>query len=456
MTTSIASAPRRAPGPRGHHLVGNLPEIRDDPLGVFLDGARQFGDVVRFTAGPVTIHLVAHPDGVKHVLQEANHNFGRHTRGYDVFKEVIGDGMLSTDGDFWRRQRRIAQPAFHKQRIAGFATIMRDAAAELGDRCLAYAARAEPFDLTAELLRTTLRILGYSLFSLDFTGEAKAIGAALEVLLHRTSEHARSPFHLPDIIPTPANRRFKEALATLDRLVFEMIDQRRRATTRPDDLLTMLLEARDEETGEGMDDQQLRDELVGLILAGHETTAMTLSWTLYLLSLHPSQRRRLEVELADVLAGRAPSLEELPKLPFTKAVLDEAMRLFPPAWMVPRSVTTDDEVAGYRLPAGSVVVVSPWVTHRDRRLWDNPEGFDPDRFLDAVAARERPRYAYFPFGGGPHQCIGMGFALMEAQLVLASLSQRARLNLVPGHPVEPEPLVTLRPKHGVMVTAHAR
>jgi cytochrome P450 len=240
-------------------------------------------------------------------------------------------------------------------------------------------------------------------------------------------------------------------------VVLQSIAERRRDGADRGDLLSMLLATRDEETGEGMTDRQLRDEVMTLMLAGHETTAMTLSWTLYLLSLHPAARRALQDEVDRVLAGRPPGTDDLPQLPYTRAVIEEAMRLYPPAWAVTRSVTAADEVDGFLIPAGSMTMLSPYATHRDPSLWQNPEGFDPDRFhATQDVDLPRPRYAYFPFGGGPHLCIGAGFAMMEAQILLATLVQRLRLDLVPGLPIELEPLVTLRPRHGIPMTVHPR
>ncbi len=312
----------------------------------------------------------------------------------------------------------------------------------------------EIFDVTPELLRVTLRILGLSMFGIDLSDDSEEIGRALTVGLEHTTDRARRVFHLPDFIPTPKNRAYKKALATLDRIVLGMIAERRRGKEQKHDLLAMLMETRDEETGETMSDLQLRNELLTMLLAGHETTAMSLTWTFTLLARYPAARRALETELDAVLAGRAATLEDLPKLPVSRMVIEESMRILPPVWVVARSVENDDTILGYHIPKGSIVFVSPWVTHRNPSLWSDPEGFDPDRFR--VDDANRPRYAYFPFGGGPHLCIGAGFAMMEAQLVLATVAQSFRLALNPGHKVEMEPLITLRPKHGVQVTAHRR
>jgi cytochrome P450 len=325
-----------------------------------------------------------------------------------------------------------------------------------------WAARAAPApgqpdrtDVTPEFLRVTLRILGLSMFGIDLSNDAEAIGRAVTVVLEATRSSITSILEIPRFIPTPANRRFLEALATIDRVTLGLIAERRAGGAAKDDLLSMLLDARDEETGEGMTDRQLRDELVTILGAGHETTSMALSWTAVLLSRHPDVRRKLEAELDVVLAGRAPEFSDIPKLQYTRMVIEESMRLYPPAWIVGRNAIDDDEIGGYHVPAGSLVFVSAWVTHRHPGLWDNPEGFDPERFAPG-ADEGRPRYAYFPFGGGPHLCIGNSFAMMEATLVLATVAQRFHMDLVPGHPVELEPLITIRPRHGVMVSLRPR
>ena len=309
-----------------------------------------------------------------------------------------------------------------------------------------------PFDVVPEFSRLTLRILGLCLFERDLTDEADAVGGALQVVLHHTIEKLAALLPLPGVIPTPKNLRFRAALRALDGVVLSLIAERRRDGVDRGDLLSMLLAARDEETGEGLSDVQLRDEVMTLLLAGHETTAMALSWTFYLLSLHPGARRALEREVD----AAPPGMEQLPQLRYTRMVLDESLRLYPPAWVITRSADGDDEIGGFAIPAGSRVLLSPYVTQHDPALWDDPEGFDPERFASSEAHDARPRYAYYPFGGGPHLCIGAGFAIMEATIVLATVARRLHLDLEPGRAVAIEPLVTLRPKPGIWVTARPR
>ncbi|HET7786576.1 MAG TPA: cytochrome P450 [Myxococcales bacterium] len=437
--------PSRAPGPRGHLLLGSLPEVRRDPIRMFLEAFHAYGDVVRFRFGPMVGHLVSSPAGVNHVLAENNKNYGKRTRGYRNLRYVLGNGLLTSEGEFWKRQRRIAQPAFHRQRIAGFAGAMVRAAEEAAASL--EARRGADVDMHQEMMRLTLRIVGETLLAYDPSDAASEVGAALHFLLSIANKRASRVLHLPPSVPGFENRRFRRALATLDQVVLRIIAERRRNPGDRGDLLSMLMESRDEDTGESMDDRQLRDEAMTIFLAGHETTANALTFTWLLLSRYPATFRDLRAELALVLGGRSPTLADLPRLTLTRRILQESMRLYPPAWIIGRSVIGPDEIGGYRIPAGSILFVSPYVVHRHPALWDDPEGFDPQRF-----AQEPPRGAYFPFGGGPRMCIGNGFASMESELLLATLAQRVRPDLVPGHRVELEPSITLRPRYGLRMT----
>jgi cytochrome P450 len=298
-----------------------------------------------------------------------------------------------------------------------------------------------------EMMRLTLRIVGETLLAYDPSDAASEVGAALRFLLSIANRRASSVLHLPPSVPTFENLRFRRALATLDQVVLRIIAERRRNPGDRGDLLSMLMQSRDEETGESMDDRQLRDEAMTIFLAGHETTANALGFTWLLLSRHPATFRELRAELSQVLGGRSPTLADLPRLTLTRRILQESMRLYPPAWIIGRSVIGPDEIGGYEIPARSIVFISPYVVHRHPRLWENPEGFDPHRF-----AQEPPRGAYFPFGGGPRMCIGNGFASMESELLLATIAQRVRPDLVPGHRVELEPSITLRPRFGLRMT----
>jgi cytochrome P450 len=426
-----------APGPRGSFLLGSLPDAQRDPLGMFQRAFNEHGDVVRLRFGIITGHLISSPAGVNHVLAENNKNYGKQTRGFANLRRVMGNGLLTAEGDFWKKQRRLSQPAFHRQKVAGFAEAMLRAAGRSAERL---AAARGPVDVAAEMMRVTLEIVGETLLGTQVAADADRVQGVVRDLLRAANGRISRLIDLPPPLPTRSNLRLRGWLRVLDEIVLRIIAERRREPG--EDLISMLLAARDEETGESMTDAQLRDEAMTIFLAGHETTANALTWSFYLLSRYPAAARALRAEL-----GSAPiTAADLPRLPLLKMILEESMRLYPPAWLIARSVIGADEIDGYEIPAGSLAFVSPYVVHRHPRLWRDPEGFDPQRFTDAP-----PRGAYFPFGGGPRQCIGNGFAMMEAQLVLATIAQKVSLELVPGHPVELEPSITLRPRHGMQM-----
>lgn len=446
---------RTPPGPRGLPLVGIMPEAWRDPLAFFVQGWRRYGDVMKAKAGPYDYYAVVDADAAHHVLVENAKNYVK-SPSYRGLRVVLGNGLVTSEGDFWRRQRRLAQPAFHRDRLAGFVAAMVSDTQAMLDRW-AGQDPARPLDVHQEMSRLTFRIVGHTLFSVDLDADSEGLGPVVAAALRGANEEAMAIVPLPLWVPTLRHLRLQRVVRRLDELVYKIVGQRRRSgaiADEPGDLLSMLMSARDEETREQMTDAQLRDEVLTLLLAGHETTANALTWTLYLLSRHPDVARRLAGEVSEVLGGRAPELADLPKLPFTKAILEEAMRLYPPVWAVERRALGDDVVAGYRVRKGAIVGVCTYALHRHPRHWPNPEGFDPERFL-APRAEGRHRYAYIPFGAGPRSCIGIGMAMMEAQIVLAMVTQRARLELVAGQVVETEATVTLRPKAGVMMTRKA-
>ncbi len=443
---------KTAPWIKGERILGSLRAFVDDRLG-FLERVARSGDVVGFRVGWRRFYLVLQPEGVKRILVDNVSNYRKETRGQQLLRAVIGDGLITSEDDAWRRQRRLSQPAFHKERIAAFAPLMARAARETVARWHS----GTTIDVAEEMSRLTLTIVGRALLSTDLADSASAVGPALTFLLQEMTERSTS---IVDLIvgteaPTCRNRRFKKAVSELDRVVAGTIAQRRRDPGEHEDLLALLMAARDDEAG-AMSDKLLRDQIMTMILAGHETTANALAWTFYLLSKNPAVERRARDEISAVLGDREPSLEDLPRLRFVRATIEESMRLYPPVWLLARSVMDDDEIQGYRIPGGTFVFAAPWVTHRHPAIWPNPEGFDPERFLDEKACAERPRFAYFPFSAGARQCIGNTFALMEAEIILATVLQRFRLDLLPGARVVPEPLMTLRPKGGLLMNVMAR
>jgi len=433
---------------KGHWLWGMGHEFAERPLEA-LTACGRLGDVVRMRFGPYRIQQLNNPEHIKHVFQNPR-VYGKQTMSYSRLRGLLGLGLVVSDGDFWLRQRRIAQPAFHRERIVGFADAMVRAATALGDRWQAPAERGEHVEISADLTRATLTVVCETLLGGDVGEDGERVARAFPVLNEIISDRLNKLMPMPSWVPTRANRRYRAALAELDETVFRIIARRRASGDDGGDLLSMLMHARDEESGAGMTDRQLRDEVTTILLAGHETTAVALTWAFYLLSQHPEAERRLHEELERVLGGRAPGLADVEKLAYTRQVIDETLRLYPPVWAMDRSVAADDVIDGYRMPKGTYVLVSPWVVQRAPSLWSEPEAFRPERF--ARGAAELPRYAYFPFIGGPRQCIGNTFALLEAQLMLATLAQRFRLALVPGQSIELLPLLTLRPKHGIYMT----
>ncbi len=448
-----ATSNRKAPALPDEGPIGHLRIMQKDQLGFVLRAREACGDVARFRFIVLPAHLLAHPDHVRHVLVDNHRKYDKQTKGFDVLRLVLGNGLLTSEGDFWKRQRRIAQPAFHRERIGRFADVMVHAAEDAVRRLSIASKTSATVDIAAEMMALTLRIAGETLLSADVSKDTDEVGRSVSLLLHEAKIRILRPYPLPLSIPTPHNVRLKQCLDSLNTIVHRMIEERRGQTQRPNDLLTMFMEARDEETGEGMTDQQLRDEVLTMFLAGHETTANALAWTFYLLSKHPEANRKVIAELGDVLGGRSPTLSDCNKLVYTTAVLKESMRLYPPAWIIGRRAVEDDVIDGYEIPRDSFTFVSPWVTHRHPTFWPNPEGFDPERFMPGNV-ENIPRFAYFPFGAGPRLCIGQGFAMLEAQLIIATICQKVRMDLVPGHPVIPQPSITLRPQDGILARPH--
>lgn len=444
----------------GHPLPPTVPggvrilrQFRKDPIHMFTTAFREYGDVVNVIhVGSNYVVLASHPQDIKRIMLDNHKNYNKQTRGFGRMRLVLGNGLLTSEGSFWLRQRRIAQPAFGRKRIGGFAETMVQATKEMVESWQPMVRSGEAVDISEEMMQVTLRIIGETMLSKDVSSDAGAVSGALEVLLAQMRKRMFGAM-LPLWLPTKMNRDFHKAKRTLDDIVEGTIAERRASGEDKGDLLSMLMQATDEETGEQMDNLQLRDEIMTIFLAGHETTANALTWTFYLLSRHPGIARRVEAELEDVLNGRLPTLDDLPQLAYTEQVLKESMRLFPPAWIVARLAVEADVLSGFQIPAGTYTLFSPYITHRHPAFWDNPEGFDPDRFAPELE-KERPRFAYFPFGGGPRICIGNHFAMMEGVLILATVLQQIRPSLCPGFTPHPEPMVTLRPKNGMHMTLH--
>jgi cytochrome P450 len=445
-----------ASGPRFPTPFGMLAVLRRDPLGFLVDCHRTHGDVVRVSFRYVSwrTFVLAHPRDIRHVLQENHRNYWKGII-FAKLKRIGGQGLVFSDGDLWRRQRQLVQPAFHRERIAAMAGMMADATAAMLDRWRAPAAAHQPFDVAAEMSRLTLEIVATALFGTSLGADEDEFRHAVSGGLAYANHLVNHFFAPPLIVPTAVNRRGRRAIRGLDRIVWKIIAERRQDGRDRGDLLSMLIHARDADTHETMTDRQLRDEAVTFLVAGHETTAVALAWTWHLLAQHPHVEQRLHAEVDTVLDGRAPTLADLGELRYTRMVIEESMRLYPPVWATSRQAYAPDVIGGQAIRADETVTVSPYLTHRHPAFWERPEVFDPERFTPERSA-DRPEYAYFPFGGGPRRCIGNQFALMEAQIILAMTARRFRLQSAPGHVVEPDPILTLRPRHGVKMTLHPR
>lgn len=440
----------RPPGPKGHWITGSLPEFRRDRLGFFQQWAREYGDLVYIRLGSRPVFLASHPDLIEDVAVHQAKNFIKHF-ALRLNPLVLGKGLLTSEGDFWLRQRRLIQPVFQKSRIATYAPDMVEATRQR----IGQWQDGEPRDIFEEMSAITLAIAAKTMFHAEVGSETANVARAMEVMQNHFVARFSGLLPWPLWIPTPTNLRVRRAVRTLDSILFGFIRQRREHPERyQGDLLSLLLQARDEGDGKGMSDQQVRDEAMTLFLAGHETTALTLSWTWYLLSQHPEAALKLQQEADAVLQGRLPTADDWPKLKYAEMVTLESMRLYPPAYVFGREAIVDTTLGGYPLPRGTTVLMSQWVVQRDPRFFPEPDRFLPERW--ANDPKDRPRFSYFPFGGGPRTCIGNTFAMMEMALILATIAQRFEFTLAPGAVVTPSPTFTLRPSPGVPTTVRKR
>jgi cytochrome P450 len=450
MATAL-STPDMRPKRAGSPLF-DLLAFRRDPLKFLTRIAREHGDIVNFRMGPQHVLLLNHPDLIRDALVTRGDHFHK-GRALQRSKRLLGEGLLTSEGEYHRRQRRLAQPAFHRKRVESYGAVMVEYAARNSARWH----EGETPDIAHEMMRLTLSIVGKTLFDTDVESEADEIGRALTEMLELFQMLLLPYSEYLERLPLPANRRFTRARAKLDSVIYRIIEERRANNADRGDLLSMLLLAQDEEdaTG-GMSDEQLRDEALTIFLAGHETTANALAWTWYLLAQNREAEAKLHSELDAVLeGGRLPSVEDLPRLRYTEMVFAESMRLYPPAWVVGRLAVKDYAVGDHVARPGTLILTSQYVMHRDPRFFPDPLRFDPERWT-TEAKESRPQYSYFPFGGGARRCIGEGFAWMEGTLVVAAIARRWRMRLVPGHPVVEHPRMTLRPKHGIRMKLEDR
>lgn len=439
-----------APGPKGQLLMGVMREFNDDTLAFIERCQRDYGDVVHTRFLWVHAYFIYNPDDIETLLATNARSYRKAASlRSPFFLRLVGNGLVTSEGEFWRRQRRLAQPAFHRQRISSYGETM----VQYAQRMIDTWSDGEQRDLSRDMTRLTLEVVVKTLFNADVSREADHVGQILTSLVKPFASQATLKWILDNRLPTPEHRRYYNAVSEIDRIVFRIIAERRASGYDEGDLLSMLLQAQDDD-GTRMSDAQLRDEVMTLFLAGHETTALSLSWSWYLLALHPEKEKKFHAELEEVLGGRPPEVSDLPKLKYTEMIAKEVMRLYPPAYAVGREAIEDTELGGFPVPKGTQIFAFQWVTQRDPRYFDEPAAFKPERWANGMS-EQLPKYAYFPFGGGPRQCIGNYFAMMEIVLLLATLGQRFRFSLV-GEEVEVLPVLSLRPKSGIKVKLHHR
>lgn len=437
------------PGPKGQLIMGVMREFNRDTLG-FIERCRDYGDVVRTRFLWVHAYFLYNPADIETLLTTNARSYRKaESLRSPFFHRLVGNGLVTSEGDFWRRQRRLAQPAFHRQRISSYGDIM----VQYAQRTIANWQDGEQRDLSRDMTRLTLEIVVKTLFNSDVSKDADHVGQILTSLVKPFASQATLKWILDNRLPTPGHRRYFNAVSEIDRIVFRIIAERRASDYDEGDLLSMLLQAQDDD-GTRMSDAQLRDEVMTLFLAGHETTALALSWSWYLLASHPEAEKKFHAELDEVLGGRTPAVSDMPNLKYTEMIAKEAMRLYPPAYAVGREAIEETEIGGFRVPRGTQLFAFQWVTHRDARFFDDPAAFKPERW-NGELSEQLPKYAYFPFGGGPRQCIGNYFAMMEIVLLLATIGQRFRFELT-EEKVEVLPVLSLRPKSGIKAVVEKR
>jgi len=439
---------KQPPGPKGHFLWGAGKEAIEIPLTLYCNSWKEFGDSVKLSSFPGYYwYMFTHPSAVEYILQTHQQNF----RKPDIFNQpmslLVGNGLVASEGELWLRQRRLAQPAFHKSKLALLGESMVKTIEEQINTW-EHATSDTPVDIASKMGALTLAIVGNALFSTGLHEYYERVGTTMRIALEHVNYKMGHMFALPEWVPTKRNREFLKAKAELDAVVMEIITKRRQSNKEENDLLSTLLHSTDDQSGQSMSNELLRDEVITLMLAGHDTTAATLTWTWYLLSQNPHKEAIFLDELKSVLAGRMPTVEDLPNIPYTRMVIEESMRLYPPAWGLIREAIEDDEIGGYFVSKKKPISLLQFITHRHPEFWDEPESFIPERFeKDKVA--QRPKYAYFPFGGGQRACIGNQFSLMEGTLALAAIAQRIKFEVIPGQSIEPDPTFTLRPRYGI-------
>ncbi len=452
MSTAVVKKPLPPFPEEEHWLFGSGYLIKKNPLVQMDFFIKKYGDIFSLSVPLHKVAVVSSPDLARYILLDNNKNYTK-SLAYDLLKSLLGNGLLTSEGDFWKKQRRLIQPAFHRKKLEELTAMMIEAAEKAATKFSKYAATGEYFDVLPEMTALTLDVISKAIFSSGVDDKADIVGKQIAILNEITMEKLRRPIRIPSIFPTPFNLKERRALQILDNVVYEIIDKRRKEGISKDDLLSMLMDARDEETGESMDNKQLRDELMTIFIAGNETSSNALTWTLYLLSQHPEIEEKMIREIDEKLnAGVALGFNTVSSFAYVHQVIEESMRLFPAVWSVGRRTIEEDEIGGFRIEKQTNVLIPLIYLHRSEKYWDEPLKFKPERFAPETRG-SIDKYVYFPFGGGPRICIGNNFAMLEMQLILITLYRRFRFKLKPGFEVDGEPMVTLRPRHGMMMLA---
>jgi cytochrome P450 len=454
MSTASVLKPLPPTPKEKHWLIGHLGMLKNDPIGVLSRNIEKYGNVLSLSVPFTRVAVVSNPEYARQVLQDNSKNYTK-SLAYDLLKPLLGMGLLTSEGEFWKQQRKLIQPAFHKRKLDEMAQMMLERSEAWADRVRVQAEAGVAFDILPEMTALTLDIISKAIFSKGVEDKAQIVGDQILLLNEYTIKKINQPIRLPDSIPTPFNREARKSLQLLDKVIYEIIEERRKGEAK-DDLLSMLIDARDEETGETMSDQQLRDEVMTIFIAGNETSSNALCWMLYLLSQNPEKEAKMLAEIDEKIKGGVQlGFNTVGEFPYVKQVIEESMRIYPPAWTVGRRAIEDDEIGGFRIRRKTNVLVPIMYFHRSPRFWEDPMSFRPERFAPETRM-SIDRFVYFPFGGGPRFCIGNNFAIMEMQIILITLYKEFRFRVQEGFKVEAEPLVTLKPKYGMMMVAEKR
>lgn len=435
-----------APSPRGSLLTGHFREIRRDVLGLMLTGARDCGDIVRFRLGPLTMHLVNHPDPIAHVLIKNRENYDKDSRSSASLSLVCGESLLTANGPAWQWRRRLIQPMFHHAAVAGFIDSMVSCTETMLDDWSEKCRRGETIEAASEMMRLTYRVIGRCLFGANLEAETLAVEEAMHTIVTYTYARWRRILNWPTSWPVEENRQFQNALKSVNAIIGRLIASHIFHPPETPNLLSMLIGGTDGETGAPLTEEQVRHEAITFLLAGHETTANALSWTLHLLTQHPAEAEKIREETPSTTL----TMSDLPKLTSTLHVFEESIRLYPPIWAMERHAIAADTIGGYQIPANSSVIISPYTLHRHPIFWEEPEEFRPSRF------EKRDPPAYIPFGAGPRFCIGNEFALSEARVILSMILRKFHITAEPGQTIVPEPAITLRLKNGLRLQLRHR